>query len=73
VLPGAVLVLLAVSPLAAGSSSASSPQDNGIFSVDAPVTTEATLPANFQETTVFSGLTNPTAIRFASDGRVFVA
>jgi Concanavalin A-like lectin/glucanases superfamily/Bacterial Ig domain/PKD domain/Glucose / Sorbosone dehydrogenase len=32
-----------------------------------------TLPAGFQETTVFSGLTNPTGIRFASDGRIFVA
>lgn len=32
-----------------------------------------TLPAGFQETIVFSGLTNPTAVRFASDGRVFVA
>jgi glucose/arabinose dehydrogenase len=32
----------------------------------------ATLP-NFQESTAFSGLTNPTAVRFASDGRVFVA
>ena len=33
----------------------------------------ATLPAGFQESVVFSGLTNPTAVRFASDGRVFVA
>ena len=33
----------------------------------------ATLPAGFQETVVFSGLTNPTVVRFASDGRVFVA
>jgi glucose/arabinose dehydrogenase/PKD repeat protein len=33
----------------------------------------ATYPAGFSEQTVFSGLTNPTAIRFASDGRVFVA
>jgi glucose/arabinose dehydrogenase/PKD repeat protein len=33
----------------------------------------ATLPPGFQETTVFSGLTNPTVVRFASDGRVFVA
>jgi glucose/arabinose dehydrogenase len=32
-----------------------------------------TLPANFQESTVFSGLTNPTVVRFATDGRVFVA
>ena len=33
----------------------------------------ATLPAGFQETVVFSGLVNPTAIRFASDGRIFIA
>src|SRR5262245_53439073 len=32
------------------------------------------LPANFQDTTVFStGLYRPTAVRFANDGRVFVA
>jgi PKD repeat protein/endonuclease YncB( thermonuclease family) len=33
----------------------------------------ATYPPGFSERTVFSGMTNPTAIRFASDGRVFVA
>jgi glucose/arabinose dehydrogenase len=33
----------------------------------------ATLPPGFQERVVFSGLTNPTAVRFAADGRVFVA
>jgi glucose/arabinose dehydrogenase len=33
----------------------------------------ATLPTGFRETTVFSGLTNPSALRFAPDGRVFVA
>ena len=31
------------------------------------------LPSGFQEEIVFQGLTNPTVIRFASDGRVFVA
>ena len=30
-------------------------------------------PAGFQESIVWSGLSNPTAIRFADDGRVFVA
>ncbi len=34
---------------------------------------ETALPAGFQETTVFSGLTTPMAIEFAADGRVFVA
>jgi uncharacterized repeat protein (TIGR01451 family) len=33
----------------------------------------ATLPQGFQENIVFSGLTQPAAVRFASDGRVFVA
>ena len=32
-----------------------------------------TPPAGFQESVVFSGLTNPTVVRFAPDGRVFVA
>src|SRR5262245_687101 len=32
-----------------------------------------TLPAGFQESVVFSGLTHPTVVRFAPDGRVFVA
>jgi glucose/arabinose dehydrogenase len=35
--------------------------------------TAATYPLGFTETTVFSGLTNPSAVRFAPDGRVFVA
>jgi len=33
----------------------------------------ATYPLGFSEQTVFSGLTNPTAVRFSEDGRVFVA
>ncbi|WP_432833174.1 PQQ-dependent sugar dehydrogenase [Dactylosporangium sp. CA-092794] len=33
----------------------------------------ATLPVGFQEQVVFSGLTQPTSIQFAADGRVFVA
>ena len=33
----------------------------------------ATVPAGFQEEIVFSGLTEPTAVRFSPDGRVFVA
>ncbi|MEW2357646.1 PQQ-dependent sugar dehydrogenase [Spirillospora sp. NPDC029432] len=38
-----------------------------------PREAHAALPANFQERTVFSGLTMPTNVEFASDGRVFVA
>ena len=33
----------------------------------------ATYPDNFQESTVFAGLTLPTVVKFAPDGRVFVA
>ena len=31
------------------------------------------MPPNFQDTTIFSGLTQPTVVKFAPDGRVFVA
>jgi PKD repeat protein len=33
----------------------------------------ATLPPGFRDSAVFSGLTNPTVVRFADDGRIFVA
>jgi PKD repeat protein len=38
-----------------------------------PVAQGATLPSGFQERVAFSGLTQPTVVRFAADGRVFVA
>jgi uncharacterized repeat protein (TIGR01451 family) len=41
--------------------------------VDATAAVAAAVPAGFTESTVFSGLTNPTAVRFSPDGRVFVA
>jgi glucose/arabinose dehydrogenase len=40
-----------------------------LISTNAPA---ATLPANFTETQFASGLTNPTAMAFAPDGRLFV-
>ena len=36
-------------------------------------TTSDRLPAGFEEVIAFEGLNNPTALRFAADGRVFVA
>ena len=47
----------------------------GVALVVAPSapTGASTLPDGFQETVLFSGLTAPTAVRFAPDGRVFVA
>ncbi|MEU7531025.1 PQQ-dependent sugar dehydrogenase [Saccharothrix sp. NPDC042600] len=41
--------------------------------VAVPAVHAAVLPPNFSDRVVFSGLTNPTAVRFADDGRVFVA
>jgi PKD repeat protein len=61
ILPLAVTVALVLGSLAA------------LVVGTAPAAGAATLPAGFTETTVFSGLTNPTVVRFASDGRVFVA
>src|SRR5690348_1015815 len=40
------------------------------FTVD---NTPTVLPPGFQQSTAFSGLTQPTAVRFSPDGRVFVA
>jgi len=40
---------------------------------DSPPAAAVGLPVGFQEEIVFSGLTLPTAVRFAADGRVFVA
>ena len=37
------------------------------------VAAAGTVPAGFHESVVWSGLVNPTALRFAADGRVFVA
>jgi glucose/arabinose dehydrogenase len=39
----------------------------------APSLAPAAVPAGFDESVAWSGLTNPTSIRFAPDGRVFVA
>ena len=41
--------------------------------VPAPAARAATLPAGFQESIVFSGLVQPTVVRFSPDGRIFVA
>jgi PKD repeat protein/glucose/arabinose dehydrogenase len=38
-----------------------------------PVAQGAALPQGFQESVAFSGLTQPTVVRFAADGKVFVA
>ena len=73
---GAVATACVVALAAVGSASANSPpRGGGVLAPGASAGTAAaaTLPSGFQDTTVFSGLTAPTAIRFASDGRIFVA
>ena len=45
-----------------------------LLAIGTAVPAEAgTLPTGFQDSVVFSGLDHPTAVRFAADGRVFVA
>ena len=43
------------------------------LTADEGTSVAATLPAGFTETTVATGLSNPTAMAFAPDGRLFVA
>ncbi|HET7759031.1 MAG TPA: PQQ-dependent sugar dehydrogenase [Gaiellaceae bacterium] len=74
VLVGAVVVLaLAGAPGRASSSSAPLPRP--FLGNPAPAAAPAApvLPAGFQDTVAFSGLTQPTNLRFAPDGKIFVA
>ncbi len=58
----------------AGGAAAKSSGDGFLTGAQAQTdATAAALPSNFQESIVFSGLNHPTAVRFATDGRVFVA
>jgi glucose/arabinose dehydrogenase len=74
----AALCLPALSlPAAAGADIGAGPstafgQVKGLLPDEAP-TTNAVVPSGFQETQAFGGLTAPIAVRFAADGRVFVA
>ena len=84
----AVLGAVLVSPIPTPPAQAAQPQPGcqaGFLQASPPSTGEpcvapgggtqvaAAVPVGFQESVVWSGLTNPTAIRFAADGRVFVA
>ena len=46
---------------------------NVLLALCASASGTATYPTGFSEQTIFSGLTNPTVVRFAPDGRIFVA
>jgi glucose/arabinose dehydrogenase len=45
----------------------------GVLAAGVSTASAGTLPSGFQETTAFSGLTNPMVVKFAPDGKVFVA
>lgn len=64
----AVLALALVTQLVG-----SHPAESALPLIGEAALSAAVLPAGFQESTVFGGLTNPTSVRFAPDGRVFVA
>ncbi len=46
---------------------------SALTAVALPAAEAATVASGFQDTVVLNGLSNPMAVRFASDGRVFVA
>ena len=54
-----------------------SPAPRPAIAAPAPATADGAaptaLPTDFVDEAVFSGLTNPTQVEFATDGRVFVA
>jgi glucose/arabinose dehydrogenase len=60
------LILLAVSGVALLAPSAAPPPASEVAAA-------GVVPSGFVETTAISGLTNPMVVRFASDGRIFVA
>ena len=74
-LTGVFVAVLVLAP-STGASPTPGVEDDGMFtqaSLDAPAPEAVVLPSNFQDTVVFGGLDQPTALQFAADGRVFVA
>ena len=68
-------VVLGVSGAPGSATSTTAPSTRAILGdavagAPAPATS---VPLGFEDSVAFSGLTNPTAVRFATDGRVFVA
>jgi glucose/arabinose dehydrogenase len=65
------VLALAASIGAAAPGGGAEPRPQELFAAHAPAAT-TTLPPGFSTSLVFSGLTRPTVLQFASDGRVFV-
>jgi glucose/arabinose dehydrogenase len=75
--PGALLCVLLVL-LGSASGAGNPPGQPGVLTPGASATAgasaaAATLPTGFQDSIVWSNLSFPTAVRFAPDGRIFVA
>jgi len=69
----ALLALVTAFLVGAANAPSSALQDRGFLGGPAAPSPAEALPNGFHDDVVFSDLTNPTAIRFAPDGRVFVA
>src|SRR5688572_18068072 len=70
----ATLALLAFLPATAGADERSAFSGSALNGAAAQLAVAAAEPPpGFQETVALSGLTQPTAVRFAPDGRIFVA
>jgi hypothetical protein len=65
----AAVVAIVCTPGFSAAAGGSSSAPRGFLAARAGSASAATLPSGFQEWVVFSGLTQPTAVRFASDGR----
>src|SRR5690349_21713848 len=61
--------------LRAGGAPSAGPAQHGFLDrgATAPAPATSVLPSGFSDEVAFSGLTNPTSVRFSPDGRVFVA
>jgi glucose/arabinose dehydrogenase len=70
---GALLVLLSSAAPAANPPGQPGVLTPGASATAGASTAAATLPSGFQDSIVWSGLSFPTAVRFAPDGRIFVA
>ena len=71
----ALLVLSALGAsllLGAGGAPSAGPAQHGFLDRAAAPAPAEVLPSGFGDSVVFSGLTNPTSVRFSPDGRVFV-
>src|SRR6266550_1527058 len=74
--PAVAVAACLVALATVGSASADGPPGGGGFlgpGASAGAGTASVLPSGFQDSAVISGLSAPTAVRFASDGRIFVA